>query len=451
MRKFFAFEGTIGRLPYALSSLAIVALPYAAVRLVFAALHQPWAATWRSSTVPLFALGELEHLPLFTLPLAFLALLVVYWALAALAFRRAADAAADGWIAALVVAPGFQIPAILYLSFLPRRPQPAPTADAIPDGRMEWRSAAQGVLTGMALTLFGVAAGALVFGSYGFGIFVLTPFVIGVATAFLANRVRDIGWRQTHHLTALALTLGGTALVLVALEGLVCIVLAAPLAYGTALVGALLGRAAAQRPGRRGRSTLTAFAILPAMFASEQAFPATTTFATDESIDIAAPPDAVWRALIRMDRIDGPPSLPFRLGVAYPLRGEIAGSGVGAIRTGVFSTGIALERVTEWQADRVLGFVVLSDPPAMHEMSPYAHVNAPHVQGYFRTVSTRFEIVGLAGGRSRLSEHTVHALRLDPILYWLPLARWIIHQNNARVLASVRAHAEHRAMARQTL
>jgi uncharacterized membrane protein YhaH (DUF805 family) len=448
MRKFFAFEGTIGRLPYALSSLAIVALPYAIVWLVFAVLHEPWPPSWRFWAMPLFALGTLAQVPLFVLPFAFLALLIVYWALAALAFRRATDAAADGWIAALAVAPGFQIPTILYLSLLPPRPQPAVTT-ATPEGRMEWRSAAQGVLTGMALTLFGVAVSALVFGSYGFGIFVLTPFVIGAATAFLANRVRDIGWRRTHQLTLLALALGGTALVLVALEGVVCIALASPLAYVTALVGALLGRAAAQRPGRRGRSTLTAFVLLPAMFASEQAFPATTTFATDESIDIAAPPPAVWQALIHMDRIDIPPSLPFRLGVAYPLRGEIAGSGVGAIRTGVFSTGIALERVTEWRDGRALAFVVLSDPPAMHEMSPYAHVNAPHVHGYFRTVSTRFEIVPLAGGKSRLVEHTVHALRLDPILYWLPLARWIIHQNNTRVLASVRQHAEHIALARR--
>ncbi|HXC55785.1 MAG TPA: hypothetical protein VNU97_10855 [Rhizomicrobium sp.] len=447
MRKFLAFEGTIGRLAYALISAAIVALPYGIVWLAFAALHKPEPSGWRFWTVPLFALGEIGPLPMPVLPLAFLALLLAYWTLAALAFRRAADAQADGWIATLVVAPGFQVAAILYLSFLPPRPQPATAAT--PEGGMEWHSAAQGVLTGMALTLFGVAVSTLVFGSYGFGIFVLTPFVIGVATAFLANRVRDIGWRRTHQLTLLALSLGGTALVLVALEGVVCIVLAAPLAYGTALVGALLGRAAAQRPGRRGRSTLTAFVLLPAMFASEQAFPVTTTFATDESIDIAAPPDAVWQSLIHMDRIDIPPSLPFRLGVAYPLRGEIAGSGVGAIRTGVFSTGIALERVTEWRTDRVLAFVVLSDPPAMHEMSPYAHVNAPHVLGYFRTVSTRFEIVPLTGGRSRLVEHTGHALRLDPILYWLPLARWIIHQNNARVLASVRQHAEQAAMARR--
>jgi len=31
---------------------------------------------------------------------------------------------------------------------------------------------------------------------------------------------------------------------------------------------------------------------------------------------------------------------------------------------------------------------------------------------------------------------------LDPVLYWLPLARWMVHENNARVLAHIRRHAE---------
>jgi len=33
-----------------------------------------------------------------------------------------------------------------------------------------------------------------------------------------------------------------------------------------------------------------------------------------------------------MDTIDEPLALPFRLGVAYPLRGEVIGEGVGAVR-----------------------------------------------------------------------------------------------------------------------
>jgi hypothetical protein len=78
----------------------------------------------------------------------------------------------------------------------------------------------------------------------------------------------------------------------------------------------------------------------------------------------------------------------------------------------------------------------------MHELSPYRHVNAPHVKGYFRTTFTSFEIVPLGQSRCRLIEHTGHELKLDPILYWMPLARWIIHENNYRVLSHIREQSE---------
>jgi hypothetical protein len=146
-----------------------------------------------------------------------------------------------------------------------------------------------------------------------------------------------------------------------------------------------------------------------------------------------------------MDRIDEPLTLPFRLGVAYPIAGHVIGEGVGALRRGEFSTGIADERVTEWVPLRKLSFAVASDVPAMHELSPYRHVHAPHAVGYFRTIDTSFELVQGPDGSTQINERTSHELRLDPILYWLPLARWVIHQNNSRVLAHIRRQAERAA------
>src|SRR5262249_40655060 len=135
-------------------------------------------------------------------------------------------------------------------------------------------------------------------------------------------------------------------------------------------------------------------------------------------------------------------ALPFRLGVAYAVRGELTGEGVGAIRLGEFSTGIAREQVTEWVPGRKLAFVVLDDVPAMRELSPYTHVHAPHVVGYFRTSHTSFELVPRADGGTDLIERTSHALRLEPVYYWLPLARWVVAENNARVLAQIKRRAE---------
>ena len=196
--------------------------------------------------------------------------------------------------------------------------------------------------------------GALLFGVYGFGIFVASPFVIGAATAYFANRKTDQGASRTSLLVASAAALGSIALVMVALEGLVCIVMAAPLGLGVALIGGVFGRAVALSRRRSAGQTLSGFALLPLIFAIENVLPASTSFDTYQTIEVHAPPNVVWQSIVQMDSIDGPLALPFRLGVAYPLRGEIIGEGVGAERHGEFSTGTALERVTEWIHNRKL-------------------------------------------------------------------------------------------------
>ena len=94
-----------------------------------------------------------------------------------------------------------------------------------------------------------------------------------------------------------------------------------------------------------------------------------------------------------METIEEPISLAHRMGLAYPVRGRVFGAGVGALRYGDFSTGTAIERVTEWEENRKLAFVVLKDIPGLRELSPYRHVHAPHVHGYFTTRETSFALI----------------------------------------------------------
>jgi hypothetical protein len=307
-----------------------------------------------------------------------------------------------------------------------------------------WSPALQGVIAGMALTLFAVAVGALIFGAYGYGMFVATPAIIGLTTGYLANRKGDVGKARTGRLVLLAAVLGSLALILAALEGAVCLVMASPIGLIFALGGGVAGRSLALSGNGSARSSLSCVAMLPLIFAMETVLPPRESFDTCQTVEIAAPPDHVWQAIIHMDRIDEPLALPMRLGVAYPLSGEIVGEGIGATRLGIFSTGTAVERVTEWEPDRKLAFVVLKDVPGMRELSPYAHVHAPHVLGYFLTTNTRFELRPLPNGHTELIERTSHTLRLDPVLYWMPMARWVVDLNNQRVLAHIRHQAERR-------
>jgi uncharacterized membrane protein YhaH (DUF805 family) len=441
MMGLLSYDGRIRRFQYALLSVAVFFSQHLVAVLVFHVQRPP--TNWSFYVWPLRSLVTLARPSDAMLISALVFGLLVAWVVSALAFRRAADANVSEWIAAAAIVPVVQIPAILFLCVAPSRiaQQSAPLVDK---ENVRWVSAAQGVIAGIALTLFSVAVSALVFRVYGYGLFVVSPFIIGAVAAYLANRNNDVGAPATARIALGATLLGGLSLLATALEGVLCIVMASPLAVPAALVGGLLGRSIATFRRRPARQTLSGIALLPVVFATEYAFPPMTTFETYQSIVVDAPAEVVWNAIIKMDTMDEPLALPFRLGVAYPVRGEVLGEGVGATRLGEFSTGVAIERVTEWIPGQRLAFVVEKDVPSINEVSPYPHVHAPHAVGYFRTSLTSFDLARGPDGGTEIVERTFHQLKLDPIYYWLPMARWIVRENNTRVLAHVRRQAEQR-------
>jgi hypothetical protein len=280
-----------------------------------------------------------------------------------------------------------------------------------------------------------------VFRVYGYMLFVASPFVIGLVTSYLANRNVELSLGRTTSIVFAGMLLGGLAILGVAIEGAICLLMAAPLVGAMSFVGGLLGRAFAL--GRKqSHTTLMSVALLPFLIAGEALLPPRAGFESVESVDVAASPAEVWDAVVHMGPIPSQPAAPFRWGLAYPVRGEIVGTGVGSIRRGVFSTGVAYERVTEWEPQRKLSFIVLSDPPMLNEISPYQHVYAAHVVGYFKTKDARFEITTLADGRTRLTLSTRHELDLEPALYWMPITKWAIHENKMRVLHHFARQAE---------
>lgn len=374
------------------------------------------------------------------------------WLLAALSLRRARGGGANLGLATLAIVPGLQFAVVLLLALAPgfSRPNAGELAQAaLPDGtpspgKPDVVGRVQGLLAGMALCVLAVGLSTLVMRTYGFALFLASPAVIGITVGFIANRRAALTGGQTARLVLSALLLGGLALVGVAFEGVICLVMAAPLIAVMGLIGGAIGRAMAGdgTAGRNGAGM--AIIILPLLIMGERAAPPHAGFEDARSIEIDAPPAAVWDSVVHMGPIPDAPAAPFRWGLAYPLRGRITGEGVGAIREGVFSTGIAYERVTEWEPGRKLSFIVLSDPPTMRELSPYERIDAPHTRSYFRTADARFTLTPLPNGRTRLTLATHHDLDLEPAPYWIPLARWAVRANKARVLAHFKAQAEGR-------
>src|ERR1700682_226098 len=197
----FRFTGKIGRLPYASASLAALFSQHLVIAGIARGMGAPVNLDAWFALLPYRALATLSHVSLWFGPslqrpaamldhastavllTALAYVLIVAWVLVALAFRRAADAGVSEWVAAYAIAPGVQIPVIFFLCVAPprNREDHGLTADSAAATQANWISVAQGVLAGVGLTVFAVAVGALVFGTYGYGMFVAMPFVVGAA------------------------------------------------------------------------------------------------------------------------------------------------------------------------------------------------------------------------------------------------------------------------------
>jgi hypothetical protein len=423
---------------YIVLAPTLLLIQHLVVALAFLAAGVPLIADGKFWLLPLRRLAELPQLSPTQAAVAFALSLTFTGIVALLSFKRAARSGYGYMLAALTILPAVQFVAVALLALTPPR-----RIEAERDVRQGTNIAhiLQGILAGVAIIVIAVLISALSFGAYGWGLFVMTPFLVGVTTAYIANRETALPDGRTWRLVLMAAALGTIALVMLALEGLICILLASPLGVVAALAGGGIGRAAALADHRRGKPLLS-IALLPAIFLIEGAVPPAVPIEVQESVSIAASPQAVWAALTSSAPIGPPPPLIAWADFAYPIRGRLLGIGLGAERLGIFSTGTAHERITAWEPGRRLAFKVVSQPPMMKEMSPYRRVHAPHLTGYFETSTTRFDLTPLPRGGTRLTAFTAHMLRIDPAPYWEPMARWAIHENVRRVLESMKARAE---------
>jgi hypothetical protein len=444
LRRLLPLSGPITALQYAVLAPTLLFSQHLLVATFFSLAHASLLADTMFWLLPLRRLIELPTMDPWTSASTFAFSLVVAWGLAVLSYRRAGQSGVGFALAALSIIPGVQLPAVLGLIVLPTHlASTAPTSSGVNTAHV-----LQGALAGMAIIVFAVLLSAVTFGSYGWGLFVATPFFVGLTTAYLANRDVALPPGKTFLVVLGAAALGVLALLMFALEGFMCIVLIAPLGALIAAAGGALGQKLAAVGHKRGRPLLSV-AVLPLVFLAEAAMPPSVAINTYESIDIAAPPSTVWRELVSDAPIAGQPQLVALAGFAYPVRGRLLGQGVGAERLGEFTTGIARERVTAWEPGKRLAFVVLRQPAMMEEMSPYRRVHAPHLNGYFETDTTSFELESLPIGGTRLVAQATHRLRIDPALYWEPLARWAIKLNVTRVLESIKNAAEGQGRVRE--
>ncbi|MBM75432.1 MAG: hypothetical protein CMK59_08515 [Proteobacteria bacterium] len=296
-----------------------------------------------------------------------------------------------------------------------------------------------GVFSGAILAVVVTFFCVYVFKSYGFTLFIGTPFVMGFVSSAFLNKKHFHSLTRTLMVSVVTCVTGGGLLLLFAVEGVLCLAMLAPFALILSLMGAVLARGFLQNS--MPPAAILALVCMPLLAISEPRFePDLREVAT--TIEINAPPEHVWEHVVSFSELPQPSRWFFNLGVAYPIRARIEGSGVGAVRYCEFSTGPFVEPITHWEEAKRLAFSVRSQPPTMQEWSPYQKVEAPHLTESLVSRRGEFRLVRLNNGGTRLEGSTWYTLDMAPSFYWTLWSDWLISSIHTRVLQHIKSEAE---------
>ncbi len=367
------------------------------------------------------------------------------WVMVGMSVRRAADAGISPWWGFFTFIPWINWAVIFCLCFLPTSPKTfwlSETPKTYPS--KNWKSAILGLSVTFVLGIASILLSVYGLEKYGLGLFVGTPFVLGVVVGYIFNMKEPKETGTTMILVIFMFFLLGWGMMAFALEGLICLLMALPLAGIVAFPAAILGRTLALRwKPVAGMHPLLVLLVLTGFFITEPIDSHRVIYPIKSSVEINAPPSAVWKYIGSFPDIrKQPEDFVFKLGIAYPTGTRLEGKGVGATRYCDFSTGPIKEKITVWEENSILAFDVLSQPEPMIETSPWGEIHPPHLTDYVKSHKGEFRLVKLSNGRTRLEGTSWYSIDIHPHFYWKFLVDRIIHKIYLRVFHHIKQLAE---------
>jgi hypothetical protein len=280
------------------------------------------------------------------------------------------------------------------------------------------------------------------------GFILLMPFAMG----FIAVYVAEIRQGQRKYIWALLpwLPVAGSlvAVMLLLLEGLICVVMLAPAAFLLATLGGLAGGATARnvRNGRARKFTMSCVMVLPllSMLLEQPAAAPPEVRRVENVIDIQAPPEVIWKNIQRVPAIrrdELPNSWSRRIGIPDPVEATLSHEGVGGVRNASFTGGLAfIETVDVWEPQQRLGFTIAAQTDQIPATTLDEHVRVGGA--YFDVLRGEYRLEPLSNGVTRLHLSSQHRVSTDFNWYAHLWTDAVMLDLQSRILVVVRQRCE---------
>ncbi|MEO5803559.1 MAG: hypothetical protein ABIR24_08505 [Verrucomicrobiota bacterium] len=213
-------------------------------------------------------------------------------------------------------------------------------------------------------------------------------------------------------------------------EGIICLIIVAPIFYVMVLTGALLGRIWFRKSPPRLFINILPWMVL-VLLAEPMTRSDSESVITDEII-IRAPPAKVWREVTSFPEIPTAPRFwLFSIGLPYPMATTTAGDFVNADRKCIFNhDAIFKEKVVELISNEKLTFEILESP------------RDPELVGHLTPHRGQFVLRRNANGTTTLVGSTWYTLHVRPLWYFDLWTQHIFRAVHMRVMQDVKRRAE---------
>lgn len=268
------------------------------------------------------------------------------------------------------------------------------------------------------------------------------PFVLGFVQVYISESYIQRRWRERLTMPWVPALLCLAASLIFSWEGLICVVLFAPL---TLFLSSLGGIAAgltrdAVHPRRKNLVFLCCLMLPIAIAPLENLRPPQArmrTVATE--IEIAAPPGVIWDQIksvpaIRASELQN--SWTHRIGFPRPVEATLSHEGIGGVRRATFERGVLfMETITRWEPPHQLAFSIraatASIPPTT--LDEHVTIGGP----YFDVLEGEYIIQPSAGNHATLhlsSRHRLSTRFNTYAAFWSDAIMGDIQQNILRVI-----------------
>jgi len=453
LAEYLSWNGRIGRSRYLFVGLIGLAIKHNLDRFIASRFRMRWTILsywvpveqWRSPR----SLSQDQRQFLFLL---FVTALPFIWIGLMLTIKRLRDTQLPVWLSTFFFVPVLNLILFAVLCAYPgslRSSAPTPAREMPnsfwPDHRIGSAvlAVAVGAFTGLIFTWLDLR----LMGIYGFGLFLGLPFVMGYVAVWVVTRRRFANISDAVILATAVVGFAAMLIAVVAIEGLICLAMAFPIAWLMALFGALIARVIHNHYEGEHATSILAVVLMsvPLLMGAERLSPPPVPrFQVHTSIEISAPPEKVWSRLIQFPALAPPTEWPFRYaGVAFPIEARLSGEGLTADRECRFSTGNFKEPILVWEPGKHFAFSVSDEPLLMTETSPYGQIHVRHLDDHdFQPERADFVLTPLPNGGTRLEGTTTYINKMWPGAYWHLWTDAVVHSIHRRVFQHVKQLAE---------